>query len=698
MALKPSQARAFIAAAEKHRKDLVQNQWKTNVNFRVQKPFASATNTEDAAGPDRVAVPEDWARTRQKTAQLAFQVPKILAKAKRPEYVSAAPVVTALINDVMNRECRVAYTIDECLADVINASGLMVSVISVDTRTETIEMPKAMPPVGVDPLTNQPIPYQGPPVMEKVTRVVSRRFGWKRLSPGAFLWPAEFTGSDWDDADWLGYDTWMTVPDARRQFEKIPADFTGSPSSPLLLSEDVNDVPKSSSGAGGDSGASGEAPSETRYAKVTTLWYKAARFGTEEVHPDALRRIVFVDGVEEPVEHGPSDWQVWVDETPAMPGQPGPNGEPGAPQPAKPGHYLGLRRFPIRVGTLTYVSDLATPPSDSQAGRSQVREMIRSRSQMVRQRDHAVPIRWYDVNRLDELTVQRIQRGEWLDMIPVNGPGERVIGEVARASYPRESFQFANVISGDLDRTWSMSNTQLGTPNDAERSATEVNTVANANGVRLDYEKGRVNRYLVEGAEVLFSLLQRFLDETAYVEVIGADGNAVLQEVTRATIAGEYAFDVKADSSDRVDIATKQGNALRLYNILGNSPSVNRAALEAEIFELHGMEPAKLAAPPQEKGPEPPNISYRFTGEDLLSPLAVAIMLKAGHDIGQNDIKAAQQLIRDTIAGLRDLQPQMTPAPPGTPAPASSTAPPNVEPPPPMEPILKRLGDGTMMM
>ncbi len=350
------------------------------------------------------------------------------------------------------------------------------------------------------------------------------------------------------------------------------------------------------------------------------------------------------------------------------------------------------------MGTLTYISDLAVPPSDSQAARPQVREMIRSRSQMIRQRDHSVPIRWYDVNRLDELTVGRIQKGEWLDMIPVNGPGERVIGEVARASYPRESFGFANVIGSDLDRTWSMSNTQLGTTNDTERSATEVGVVANANGQRLDYEKARVNRYLVEGAEVLFSLAQRFMDETRYVEIVGQDGAERLAPVTAAAIAGDYAFDIKADSSDRIDTATKQGNSVKLYNIVGNSSSVNRQALEAEIFELHGLDPAKMMAQPKEKGPEPPNISYRFSGEDLLNPIAVAVMLRAGHDLGQKDIQAAQMLIRDAVAGLRDMQPQMTPtsggpAPPAPPPPGG-----DVTPPTPVEPILKRLGDGTRMM
>ena len=693
MALTPTLARTYLDAAAKHRRDLVTNQWQTNVDFRVQKPFGGIN--DEGPAQDRVAVPEDWARTRQKTAQLSFQVPKILAKAKRPEFAAASPVVTALTNDLLTRECRAAYMIDEVLADVVNAAGLMVSVIGVDIRTESVEVDVPRPPIGLDPMTGEPVPDPQGPIKETVDRVVSQRFYWTRISPGAFLWPAEFTSSDWNQASWLAYDAWLPLADAKRRYKKIPADFTGSSSSPLLLSEHVSDAPKQSSAGGDDPGAS---DSGARYAKVTTMWYKAACYDEAVAHPDALRTLVFVEGVDEPVEHDDTDWQVWVDERPEQPGQPGPDGRPGPPQPASPGHYLGLTKFPIRVGTLTYISDLAVPPSDSQAARPQVREMIRSRSQMIRQRDHSVPIRWYDVNRLDELTVGRIQKGEWLDMIPVNGPGERVIGEVARASYPRESFGFANVIGSDLDRTWSMSNTQLGTNNDTERSATEVGVVANANGQRLDYEKARVNRYLVEGAEVLFSLAQRFMDETRYVEIVGQDGAERLAPVTAAAIAGDYAFDVKADSSDRIDTVTKQGNALKMYNVMAQSPSVNRQALEAEIFELHGFDPAKLMAQPKEKGPEPANVSYRFSGEDLLSPITIAILLKSGMDLGQKDIEAAQMLIRDAVAGMRDISPTMTPssgaAAPPQPAPQQT----DIEPPLPNEPILKRLGDGTRML
>lgn len=681
-----------IDASRRVRKDLFDRHWTTNVNFRMQMPFAQGD--DDSAAHDRVAVPEDWARTRQKTAQIAYQIPKILASAKRPEYATAAPVATAATNEYLKR-CRFDYTLDENMADVINAAGLAACVVSVDVRTESVEVEVPRPPIGLDPLTSQPIPDPQGPDTQTVEQVIYKGFKIDRISPGALLWPAEFAGSDWDRAPWLGYDAWMTTAEAKRRFPSIPKDFSGSPSGPALLSKDVQTRASRSTDDGDTSSTDTD---DTKYARVTTIWYQTACYDEAVAHPHALSTVVFVDGVDDPVEQGPSDWQTWIDEQPAQPGAPGPDGQPGPPVPPVPGHYLGLTRYPIRVVTLTYVSDLATPPSDSQAARPQVREMIRSRSQMIRQRDHSVPVRWFDVNRLDELTVARLQNGEWLDMIPVNGRGEGVIGEVARASYPRESFQFASVIGQDLDRTWSMSNASLGIMNDTERSATEVQTASNANDTRLHYEKSRVGRYVAEVGGVLFSLMQRFMDETDYVSVVGPDGLERLQAINAQSLAGDFAFDFKVDSSDRIDSGARVDRALKAYNILAESPTTNRMNLEKEIWEALGFDPAKMMVQPPPPKEEPANISFRFSGEDMTNPVAVALMLKT-YDLGQDQIKAAQMLIRDAVAGMRDIAPEMTPtgggpgAPPGPP----STNGQEIEPPPSVEPILKRATDGSRL-
>lgn len=685
--------REFISAAESRRKDLVAD-WKENVAFRVMRPFSRISAADTQTPGDRVAVPEDWSRSKQKAAQLAYQIPRVVATAKRPEFETAAPIVTAAINDKLSRECRASYMIDECLSDVINASGLMVSIVGVDVRTEMQEHEVPGEPVidpmtglaALDPVTGQPV--LGPPTTQTVEHQVSKRFYWDRISTASFLWPREFSRSDWDKAPWLGYDFYLPLEEARRKYNLGP-DFKSASKKPMLLADAVL------------SGQEHSNPED--YVKVTQLFYYGSFYDPDIIHPDCIKTIVFVEGKEEPVVDEKVDWQMWVDPVAPVPaGPPTPEQPQGTPaQPGIPGHYVGITKLPIRVGTLVYVSDLATPPSDSMVGRAQVREMSRSRSQMLRQRDHSIPIRWYDVNRIDPMVVEAIKAGTWQDIIPMDGPGDHAIGEVARANYPRENFQFSNIIGADLDRAWSLSNNQLGTTTDTERSATEVNVMSSANNTRLDYEKGRVNRYLVEGAQVLFQLMQRFMDETDYVRIVGKDGAERLVPVNQDTLAGEYAFDIKADSSERVDLTTRQANIVKVYNLLANSPSVNRSALEREIIELHGLDPKKIEAEPKEPAPDKPNVSYRFGGEDLLNPLAVAILQKSGVNITPDEIKAAALMVKDAIAQMREAQ-LPPPAPPtgGGPPPGvvpPGQQPPAVEPPETNDPILKRGESGTRL-
>jgi hypothetical protein len=663
----PKLWRAEIAASELARKTLVSD-WKENVENRVQKVFGEGEVTSDT-----VAVPEDWARTKQKIAQLMFQVPKIILTPKSPERAPAAPIFQAVLNHKLHHEIKAEVMLDECLADVVNASGLMVSKVGIDIYTEPKEVP-AVDLSQLPPEVQAQLLQSGEVPMETVEQTIAQRYRWDRISPAAFLWPAEFTGSDWDAAPWLGHETWLLVEEARKQF-KLPEDFEPpTESKPQLLSESVRETPRQESATG--------------YVKVQEVWYKAYLYDTDAVHPDHIRRIVFIDGVDAPVIHEDSPWQRWV--------------EPSIDQQAgveKPGSYVGARKLPIRVATLTYVSDLAVPPSDTRAGRPQVRELSRSRSQMLRQRSRSIPMRWADPNRIDADIFERIQNGDWQDIIPISGRGDGAIGEVARANYPRENFTFQNIIGQDLDRAWSLSNNQLASQADSNRSATEANLIQSAANTRLEYEKARVARYVIGGVEVLAGLVQMFTDHAEYVELVGPDGAKRMEVWDQSTTAGEWVFDIVPDSGDRIDPTVRQERILKLYNLAANDPTINREALTRQLVESYGMDPTlvmKQAPPPK---PDDPNISYRFSGEDLLNPMAVALLLKAHPDFGPQQIQAAATMIQDA---MRQMQtPQQPPQPPqggpGGPPPGPGGQPPPVEPPDTVSPILKRAVDGSRM-
>lgn len=658
--------RRRLSSATRYREDLLKD-WKDNVNYRVQKPFAEASIREDT-----VAVPEDWARSKQKAAQLMFQVPKVILTPKAPQHADAAPVFQAVLNHKLHHEIKAEAMLDECLADVINAAGFMVSVVGIDIVTETRQVPES-DPSQVPPEMQAALLQGGALPMVPMEVPIYESYSWKRISPAAFLWPAEFTGSNWDEAPWLGYETWLPLEEARKKY-KLPADFKGASPKPALLSEDV--LPGTSRPQASD-----------EYVKVQVVWYKRYLYSKEAKHPEELGTMVFVDGLDEPVEDGPTSWQKYVPE----------EIDPTTGE-MIPGHYIGIRKFPIRVATLTYISDLAIPPSDSQAGRPQVRELIRSRSQMLRQRDRSIPVRWADSNRIDPQIMDRLQSGEWQDIIPVNGPGERVLGEIARAQYPRENFQFQNVIGSDLDRAWSLSNNQLATQGASERSATEVQVMQSAATVRLEYEKARVARYVVGGVEVLAGLVQLFADRVEYVQLLGPDGAKRLEAWDRNKVQGEFAFEIVPDSGDRVDPAVRQERILKLYNLAANDPTINRPQLTRQLVESFGMDPAVILTQPPPPPPEKPNLSYRFSGEDLLNPFVVALLTKSG-EITPDEIKAAKLLIEDAtgVPMAADVAPPAGPegAPPaGGPSPEAAGP---VEPPETVSPILKRAVDGSRM-
>lgn len=639
--------RAAVTDSIQFREQFLQG-WRDNVNMRVQRVYGGQLG--DTQANDRLSSPEDWARTKQKVAQLMFKVPRVRAVALRPEYRQSEAKVTSLINKKMSKEVKTHVMIDECLSDVVNASGIMVSIIGVEQYSRPTELQNAFVGVaGAENATDPSVAAQAPnaaspvPAPQPVNQPIATRFYWERTSPAAFLWPREFVGSNFDEADWLGYETWIPLVLAKK-FYNLPDDVKTS-ARPQLLSNEL--YPDTKFNTGG-------------YVKLTVVWYKACRFDDDAFHPDHLRRLIFVDGVKEPVASGDTNWQQWVDPIPPTPaGPPTPNQPQGTPGTSgAPGHFLGIKNFPIRVQTLVYVSDVAVPPSDSEAGRPQVKELLRTRTQYLRQRDQSLPLRWYDTNRLDTMIADAIRAGVWQDMIPTNGPGDRVVGEVARASYPRENYEFANILRGDLDRSWALSNNGLGITNSGERSATEITAIQSASQIRLDYEKDRVNRYIADGAEVLFHLMQRFMTEADYVQVVGQNGAKEMVGIQKADIEGQaFEFEFVPDTSERVDLITKQNNSLKLYNLFANSPSVNRSVLEADVLMSHGYDPAEILVQPQDKK-ESPNISYRFGTEDMLNPFVVALIQKA-QGITKEEIGAAAMLIADSMKQFQAAQAQL---------------------------------------
>src|SRR6185436_9057069 len=447
-----------------------------------------------------------------------------------------------------------------------------------------------------------------------------------RISPGRFLWPVEFVGSDWQEAPWLGYEEDLTVVEAMRK-KWVDADYMTEYGDKLKSTSDTTDDEDNKD--------------ITKKVCVQHIYYKKSLVEPDEVDPRKLGHLVFIKGKKKPVVSEDFTWQKYDEQSM---------------------DWMGMTKFPIKVGTLTTLSDEALPPSDSEIGRPQVRELMRSRSQMVKQRDRSMPLRWFDVNQVDDDIAEQMRKGVYQDMIPMNGPGNSAIGEVARANYPRDSWEFQSVIDRDLDEAWSMGRNQQGLDTPGETSATESQIVAQNSNVRIEYERVRVLRFFLEIAEAVFDLMQLFQDDQAWVKIVGPDGAKALQQWDRTTIRGEYAFDAHPDSAVRVDVAQKRAESLNLYKLLRQDPLLNPQAFTQGVLETHGLDPQKIMAPPAPPAPPPAAARYSFVGADLANPMVVAFLQKhAGMALGPEDLQAAKQLMQD--AGIPMMPPTLPPMP-----------------------------------
>lgn len=617
--------------------------WQENVAARVGKGERRTPTGES------VNVPADWARTKNKQAQLWYQVPEVQLEGRQEMYAALAATFASALNFELTEKMHTEHVMNECLGDVINASGIMIAKVGYEGQFENVPMPLADPTMQPPPQPGMgmPQPDMGtePPPTTMVPRAVYQCIYAERISPAHFLWPVEFIGSNWQKAHWLGWDGYKRVAEAVR-LGWVPAGFEGTSIDDaewLLIKEP------------------GDTKSQDGWVKFAEAFYRPAFFDPNEKDVRKIKRVVIVEGLEgekSKVVDEDFKWQQYD------------------PQSFS---WKGMTSFPIKVATIAHISDKAIPPSDSEMGRSQVRELNTTRAQFLQQRKHSMPLRWVDVNQVDEEIVERLRKGTWQDMIPMNGPGDHAIGEVARASFPHETWEGDRVIKADLDESWSMGQPQMSAPTKGDTTATEIRTMQTSLNVRLSFEQGWVLRFFIEIAQATASLMQLFYDQTEYVKVVGPDGIAKLQPFIGTATPGEYFFKTKPDSQLKLDAQQERSESLNLYKLLRQDPLINPTALVGAVLEKHGIDPTKVFAPPQPPKKEGPKVAYSFKGEDLLNPIAVALIQKGDTPLTPEDIAAAKALIGDVTDGLVGTPPTGAAggAPPaaGGPPPTGATPP-----------------------
>jgi len=538
---------------------------------------------------DRVVVPKDYSKTERKKASLCFALPQVTLKPLQPVLTNAVAAFQSRLNAELGQNGVDAITaVNAALFDTLCTSGFGVVKIGYEPTVDGEEQVQAgteqVPaPPSPGAVLNLSAPMIAQPIFRTQPRIVYDRYFFEHVSPAKLLRPTDFRGGDHDKAPWLGVEFLIPTSVAVATFG-VPAD--------ALHEADADDHLITVPPSGDDK--------PDHMVKGWEFWYYAACFDPATPHPLRLRHLVFLDGLDDPVVHRDSPYQVFD---------------------ANGRFVTGAIGHPIKVLTIRTLTDAASPKSDVEMTRPQVKELNRGRTQMLNQRDRNVPTRLGDVERLGgQETVDKINRGEWQAIIPVPGldPNNPPLQELARASYPPEDFTFDRIVNRDIDEAWGMGANQSGVETSEGKTATEQALVQRNSDARLDKERQLVLGWFAKSAAFLGALIQLFDDRAEMVEVLGVDGEAQLATWDRAAVQGRFVYEVHPDAGQRIDGEKYLKDLMDGFNYLARDPHVQRTEIIRPIVAALKLDPSRVIVPQlPPKGPDPANVSFRFSGDDL---------------------------------------------------------------------------------
>jgi hypothetical protein len=291
---------------------------------------------------------------------------------------------------------------------------------------------------------------------------------------------------------------------------------------------------------------------------------------------------------------------------------------------------------------VTYVSDHPITPSDSAAGRPQVNDLRRSRSQMLDSRDRNRPMNWHDVNRVGQTIAKSLMDGTWMGSIPTNGDGSRALGQIARASFPQENFRFDEITKQDLMESW-----QIGPNQNAQSTgvtATESTTVQANFATRIGQEKNKVATMFLRCVEVLAGWMSLY---STFPILSEEERQTMFKAWDNKHILHDLAFTILPDSQVVLDSSQQIDRLTKFLNITAKSGLTDPSPTIAKIAQLSGEDPSKIMKKPEPPPPEQMNMSLRMSGkDDLVNPLVMSLLVKQKQAPSPDDLKAAQAILQ----------------------------------------------------
>src|SRR5262252_10083045 len=256
------------------RRRVVEDEWQKNIDNYAGKPL------HDRPAKDWVNPNVDFADVEQKKAQLFFTTPEVHCTPKQPLGTPLAATILikqAVLNDKLGPNgVDAKRLIDKLTFDALCPSGWGASKIGYEVTTRPV----------TDPMSGQQVDV---PVYEE--------YFWEHFSPKKLLVPDDFYDNDYDRAPWIGMEFSLPFLVAKRKYN-LPEDFTGK------TTQDDNVFEQMQPGSGA---------TDTSGNEIVTgieIWYKASLEDETVFHPEWLRVLVLIDGLEDqPARHTEGQYQ-----------------------------------------------------------------------------------------------------------------------------------------------------------------------------------------------------------------------------------------------------------------------------------------------------------------------------------------------------------------------------------------------------
>lgn len=479
-----------------------------------------------------------------------------------------------------------------------------------------------------DPVTGAPVlDEMGQPKTETVPVPIFTECGWDAYGNKQALIPDTFRSTDTDKAPWLGMLFTMNTRNARAMWKgKIPDDFKGSGGSGKTATEQFFNI-------GGSQDGTTQASKDT--VTGVEILFKSMLFRDNIVHPERMTRLVFIDGIDAPVEYRDSP-----DQTVTEQGQ------------LTPDSLIGFPYHPIITRTMT---DSAQVMSDVAIALPITNQLDKFRHQGVVQRAINMLRFYYNTSTLPEADVEKLITAPQGGMVGLtaeafadpNGP----IRPFPTVPMSPDSYQLDAILNRDLEETFAIDANSAGVNAAGDQTATESNIGQANRNVRIGKEQSAVADWYVRFVGKLSTLIQRYFTVEEAAAIVGQE-QAQAWDQWRKTIPTRLAFKMTPDSSLRNDTPLERKQLQDVFTYIANDPSTNRQYLLTKLLEKFHIDPTRALLPPNQIPPpkkDDPSIGLSFKGDDLspLSPqsaIVLDILTKAGIQIDPNAMQAAQLL------------------------------------------------------